>query len=75
MNVHAIAEIAKGYCLKNSGKLRDDIVSECESILESFDTIEKGILPRDISLLPVYSINVASNPSGKNSLYCLINSL
>lgn len=57
MNVHAIAEIAKGYCLKNSGKLRDDIVSECESILESFDTIEKGILPRDISLLPVYSIN------------------
>ena len=39
MNVHAIAEIAKGYCLKNSGKLRDEIVSECESILESFDTI------------------------------------
>ena len=57
MNVHAIAEIAKGYCLKNSGKLRDEIVSECESILESFDTIEKGIIPRDISLLPVYNTN------------------
>ena len=40
MKIHAIADIARGYDLQNSGKLRNDIMNECENIIESFPVIE-----------------------------------
>lgn len=52
-----LTSIAENYDINNSNKLRDDIVSECETIFNSLDSIDESIINKDISLLPIYKIN------------------
>lgn len=52
-----LANIAENYNIRNSNRLRDDIVTECIDILESLDSIDKTVINKDISLVPIYKIN------------------
>lgn len=64
--INILANIARNYRITESGKLRDDIVSEYIDILESLDIIEESIINHDISLLPVYKINESTSTITKN---------
>lgn len=52
-----LASIAENYKVKNSDRLRDDIVSEYSETINSLDTIDKSIIKKDAKLLPIYKIN------------------
>lgn len=55
--INTLANLARNYGIENSGNLRDDIVSECTDILDCLDTVEESVVNKDISLLPVYTVN------------------
>lgn len=52
-----LASIAENYKVKNSDRLRDDIVSEYAETINSLNSIDSSIIKKDIKLLPVYKIN------------------
>lgn len=52
-----LASIAEDYDIRNSDKLRDNIVSEYRAVFESLDSIDGSIVSKDIQFLPVYKIN------------------
>lgn len=55
--INNLAKIARQYGITESGNLRDDIVSEYTDSIESLNTIDESVIDKDISLLPVYTIN------------------
>lgn len=57
MNLNKLVNMATNMGITNSNSLRDDIVSECTSIIDSLDTIDKSVIVKDINTLSVYKIN------------------
>lgn len=52
-----LASITENYKVKNSDRLRNDIVSEYTETINSLDSIDSSIIKKDIKLLPTYKIN------------------
>lgn len=52
-----LVNIAEYYNIKNSDRLRDDIIAEYTETINSLDTIDKSVIKKDIRVLPIYKIN------------------
>ena len=55
--IRNLASIAENYNIKNSNRLREDIVTEYTDIIDSLSFIDKSVINKDISLLPIYNTN------------------
>lgn len=55
--INKLVSLSESYNIKNSDRLRNDIVSEYTETINSLDSIDESVIAKDIRVLPVYKIN------------------
>lgn len=55
--INKLVSLSESYNIKNSDRLRNDIVSEYTETINSLDSIDESIIVKDIRVLPIYKIN------------------
>lgn len=55
--INKLVSLSESYNIKNSDRLRNDIVSEYTETINSLDSIDESVIVKDIRTLPVYKIN------------------
>lgn len=55
--INKLVSLSESYNIKNSDRLRNDIVSEYAETINSLDSIDESVIVKDIRVLPVYKIN------------------
>ena len=64
--INKLVSLSESYNIKNSDRLRNDIVSEYTETINSLDSIDESVIVKDIRVLPVYKINEGLFSFGKN---------
>lgn len=55
--INKLVSLSESYNIKNSDRLRNDIVSEYTETINSLDSIDESVIVKDIRVLPIYKIN------------------
>lgn len=55
--INKLVALSESYNIKNSDRLRNDIVSEYTETINSLYSIDESVITKDIRVLPVYKIN------------------
>lgn len=55
--INKLVSLSESYNIKNSDRLRNDIVSEYTETVNSLDSIDESVIVKDIRVLPIYKIN------------------